>query len=532
MTRTEPGTGIRATLPVAGGNGARPSNGARRAAAHMTSTGGTWARQSVDGVTALPPAAAGAIRTFRRLARATRNDASIRRDTVRRRSLAVADVLALAASFVCVELIRPLHAPLQTDLGLLAALPVWVLVNKLLGLYDRDPALIHKSTLDELPRLFESVVLSSTLLYFFGPLVPHLVGRGQMIVFALALAVLMPSFRGIARTLVVRRTSRERCVIVGSGPVAQTLAQKIDNHPEYGVELVCVMDQEWSHSADGLGADRRDVTEFERVCRQLAVERVVIAFSALSHDDLLELISVSKRLGLKVSVLPRLFEAIGHAVEIDQVEGMLLLGMRAVMRTSSSLMLKRAIDVMGAGLGLLLLTPLLMVIAIAIKLTSRGPVLFAQWRTGRNEKPFRMLKFRTMVIDAEELKRRVSHLNEATAPMFKISDDPRVTRVGRQLRRFSLDELPQLWNVLRGEMSLVGPRPLIPDEDTHVLGRHRARLDITPGLTGPWQVMGRTAIPFTEMVKLDYLYVAEWSLWSDLKLLIRTAPVVFGGRGR
>jgi lipopolysaccharide/colanic/teichoic acid biosynthesis glycosyltransferase len=142
-----------------------------------------------------------------------------------------------------------------------------------------------------------------------------------------------------------------------------------------------------------------------------------------------------------------------------------------------------------------------------------------------------MIKFRTMHTGAKALRQSLAHLNEATSPIFKIARDPRVTPVGRLLRRFSLDELPPLWNVPRGEMSLVGPRPLVPDEDDHVLGRHRARLEIKPGLTGPWQVMGRTAIPFSEMVKLDYLYLAERSLWNDLKLLIRTAPVVLSGRG-
>ena len=143
-----------------------------------------------------------------------------------------------------------------------------------------------------------------------------------------------------------------------------------------------------------------------------------------------------------------------------------------------------------------------------------------------------MLKFRTMVHGADGLKDELAHLNELDGPMFKIADDPRVTAIGRVLRRLSLDELPQLWNVLRGEMSLVGPRPLVPSEDDHVIGYHRERLDLTPGLTGPWQVLGRTNIPFAEMVKLDYLYVAEWSLWNDIKILMRTGRVVLRAEGR
>jgi exopolysaccharide biosynthesis polyprenyl glycosylphosphotransferase len=230
-------------------------------------------------------------------------------------------------------------------------------------------------------------------------------------------------------------------------------------------------------------------------------------------------------------VVPRLHEVIGRRVEIDEVEGMTMLGMRTIGRSRTSLRLKRGIDIAGAGLGLLLIAPLMAAIAIAVKLTSRGPVLYRQERTGRGDRPFRMLKFRTMVEGADSLKTALLHLNEADGVMFKIADDPRITRFGRLLRRTSLDELPQLWNVLRGEMSLVGPRPLVPNEDDHCIGWHRTRLELTPGLTGPWQVAGRSKVPFEEMVKMDYLYVAEWSLWNDIRLLLRTLPVVVFAKG-
>ena len=258
----------------------------------------------------------------------------------------------------------------------------------------------------------------------------------------------------------------------------------------------------------------------------------MIAFSSLAHEHLLDIIRMSKRMRVKISVVPRLFEVIGHNVEIDQIEGMTLLGVRGVGRTASTIWLKRSVDVIGASLGLVLLMPLLLVVAVLVKLDSPGPLFFGQPRVGRRNREFRMWKFRTMVVGADQMKGDLEHLNEMQCgTMFKITDDPRVTRIGRFLRRTSIDELPQLWNVLRGSMSLVGPRPLVPAEDDHVIGWHRARLDLTPGLTGPWQVMGRNAIPFHEMVKLDYLYVAEWSLWNDLKLMVRTLPVVLGRRG-
>jgi exopolysaccharide biosynthesis polyprenyl glycosylphosphotransferase len=459
---------------------------------------------------------------------------SMRRDTVRRRSLALADMVALALSYGLVWLVIPPDASLRSKLVLAAALPLWVLLNKLLGLYDRDPHVIHKSTLDELPRLVHSVLLGSMLIFLLAPLIPGLeIGRPQTIAFALSAMVLVPALRGTARWALDRRLPEERCVIVGSGRVADMVARKLGRNPEHGVELIGFMDEAWGEAEEGSELPRLgDVSEFQRVCRDHDVDRVIIAFSSLSHDELLAVMRTSKQLNIKLNVVPRLFEAIGQGVEIDQVEGMTLLALRGFSRTRSSLLLKRSLDIVGAGAGLLVLAPFLIGMAIAIKLTSRGSIFYTQRRIGRTNRPFRMYKFRTMYRGADRLKPSLLHLNEATGPMFKMSEDPRVTPVGRFLRRFSLDELPQLWNVLRGEMSLVGPRPLIPDEDEHVMGPHRTRLDLTPGLTGPWQVMGRTQIPFAEMVKLDYMYVAEWSLWNDLRLLLRTAPVVLQGRGR
>jgi exopolysaccharide biosynthesis polyprenyl glycosylphosphotransferase len=414
-------------------------------------------------------------------------------------------------------------------------LPFWVLLNKVLGLYDRDANLIHKSTLDELPKLGQSLAFGTGLIFLLAPVLPvPELGRAEVAIFLGAAVVLAPMTRGLARTAVQRTYAPERCVIVGSGLVARLVARKIGAHPEYGVEVTGFVDVPSPdlEPDDGDIPHLGELEHFEEICREHGVGRVVIAFSSLSHEALLDVIRKSKNLDMKITVVPRLFEVIGHAVEIDQLEGMMLMGLRGFARTRSSLALKRSIDVAGSAAGLLMLAPVMVAIALAVKLTSRGPMLFRQQRIGRNNAPFLMLKFRTMVDGADHLKDSLIHLNEADGPMFKIAEDPRITRVGKLLRRTSLDELPQLWNVLRGEMSLVGPRPLVPSEDDHVIGWHRARLDLTPGLTGPWQVLGRTAIPFQEMVKLDYLYVSDWSLWNDVKLLIQTAPVVIRRRGQ
>jgi len=232
-----------------------------------------------------------------------------------------------------------------------------------------------------------------------------------------------------------------------------------------------------------------------------------------------------------VSILPRMLEVVGSSVEFDDLHGVTLMGVRRFELTRSSAAIKRAFDLVSASIGLLAIAPLLIAIAVAIKLDSRGPVFFRQLRVGRHGRRFYMLKFRTMVPDAESLKDSLRHRNEAQEGLFKIAEDPRVTRVGRWLRRSALDELPQLLNIFIGEMSLVGPRPLVLDEDQRIEGWNRRRLEITPGMTGPWQILGPARVPLKEMVALDYLYVANWSLWSDMKILLRTVPHVLGRRG-
>jgi exopolysaccharide biosynthesis polyprenyl glycosylphosphotransferase len=258
-----------------------------------------------------------------------------------------------------------------------------------------------------------------------------------------------------------------------------------------------------------------------KLVHELEIHRIIVAPTTADAGDVAELIRVAKAADVQVSVLPRMLEAVGSAVELEDVDGMTLLGVRPFGLSRSSRLLKRGFDLSAAGLGLLAIAPLMAVIAVSIRLDSRGPVFFRQVRVGRDGRRFRMLKFRSMVVDAESRKAELRALNEVGDGMFKISDDPRVTRVGRLLRKTSLDELPQIFNVLRGEMSLVGPRPLVTDEDARVSGLDRSRLHLTPGMTGPWQVLG-SRVPMQEMLGIDYLYVANWSLWLDLKLLLHT----------
>jgi lipopolysaccharide/colanic/teichoic acid biosynthesis glycosyltransferase len=234
-----------------------------------------------------------------------------------------------------------------------------------------------------------------------------------------------------------------------------------------------------------------------------------------------ELIRLSKSTGVRVSMLCGPFDVVGSRILFDQVGGVTMLGVPRFGLCRSSRLLKRALDIFGATVGLVLLGPLLAVIALAIKLDSRGPVFFRQVRIGRNGEPFSIFKFRTMVVDAEAHKEELRSASIAGPGLFKIVNDPRITRVGRLLRSSSLDEMPQLFNVLRGEMSLVGPRPLVTDEDAQVRGLDRSRLRVTPGMTGCWQLL-EERVPLQEMVAIDYFYASSWSLWLDLKIILRT----------
>jgi exopolysaccharide biosynthesis polyprenyl glycosylphosphotransferase len=321
-------------------------------------------------------------------------------------------------------------------------------------------------------------------------------------------------------------------MLVGDGEQIVTLARKMRSHPEYGVEVIGLLarsEEQFEHQGlRTLGSIYK--LDLERLVADHGVERLVVAHQDFEQGVLFDLLCNARELQVKISVLPQLFDALGPSVELDDVEGITVLGVNPPVLSRSSRLLKRVIDLAGAATLLVLTAPLQVAIAIAIKLDSPGPVFFRQVRIGRCGQRFRLVKFRTMAIDAEQ-RREELLASSKDSGWLHLDHDPRVTRAGRFLRTSSLDELPQLWNVLTGEMSLVGPRPIVEDEDRQLEGWRRTRIDLTPGMTGLWQVLGRTNIPFEEMVKLDYLYVTNWSLWGDVKLLARTVPRVLQKTG-
>ena len=450
-----------------------------------------------------------------------------RRDTVYRRLLAVADALALVLAFAVGVLLVDGLGP--TPLAWLA-LPALIVTGKVLGLYDRDQHLIHKTTLDEIPKLFHLSVLAAFTFALAEPLlVQGEPGAAGLLAFVVILFLGLAVMRSIARRLALGYAPPERCVVLGDRDAADELAAKLAQGIGTTVEFVGHLDHS-QFAGNGNGAQGRpaDVGEFLVDNR---IQRVVLAPGAEHRADMLALVGEIKSLGIRISVLPSVTLAGGISFELDRINGTTLLGVRGFEFNRSSQILKRGIDLALSGTALLALAPLMAVAAVAIKATSPGPVFYRQTRIGRHGKPFRMLKLRTMYENADALRAELRHLNEAGGGLFKIAEDPRVTRVGKLLRSFSLDEVPQLWNVLRGEMSLVGPRPLVVEEDRLIKGWHRQRLSLTPGMTGYWQVMGSARLPLDEMVKLDYAYVQNWSAWHDIQLLLRTIGFVAARRG-
>jgi exopolysaccharide biosynthesis polyprenyl glycosylphosphotransferase len=438
----------------------------------------------------------------------------MQRESLRRRLLGVADVISATLALV---LVLTLLGDDQVGFATLAGMPLVIVLFKVAGLYDRDQLRLVHSTLDEAPLLVQLTGLYALSVTILQPLLLEgRLGRDQIAALWVVSFLAIVGGRMVARWLAGHAIPLERCLVIGAQERAERIREKLTASRARATVVATLP------LADDDIASLHDPLSMRHIAAELQVHRIVIAPTATDTADVVELIRVAKAAGVRVSVLPRMLEVVGSAVELEDIDGMTMLGVPPFGLTGSSRLLKRVFDVVVTSLGLLVVGPIIAAIAVAIRLDSRGPVFFRQVRVGRDGRHFSIVKFRSMVVDADEQKHLLRDLNEVGEGMFKISDDPRVTRVGSLLRRTSLDELPQLFNVLRGEMSLVGPRPLVTDEDARVLGLDRSRLHLTPGMTGPWQVLG-TRVPMQEMVGIDYLYVANWSLWLDVKLLVRTA---------
>lgn len=405
-----------------------------------------------------------------------------------------------------------------------AFLPLWLLVAKLFGLYDRDHRALRHLTADEVPAIIAWAATITALLALLLPLTPAGALGALPATANLALAALAAIVtRSVARRLWWSWTPPELVGMIGEGGAMQSMRRKFglfrDMHFELAVE----------RRVAELGAGEQRTRALIEIAD--GVDRIVVASGAVDTDLIVELNTLCRRLQVKLSVVSPLRGKAQPSPQIAQLADLPILEYNTWDPSRTSLWIKRIFDVLVGGVGVLLLLLLLPVIAIAVKLDSRGPVLFSQVRAGIGGRPFRMYKFRTMRVDAEERLADVVQLEELDDPMFKVRDDPRITRVGGILRRLSLDELPQLFNVLVGEMSIVGPRP----EQVEIVERYsaedRIRLTVKPGITGPMQIFGRGELTFAERLAVELEYIENPSLARDLRIVLHTVPAVLRGTG-
>jgi undecaprenyl-phosphate galactose phosphotransferase len=479
--------------------------------------------------------------------------------------LVVADVVGLVSALLFAEWLVDVHAAgtlvARAEIFLfLASVPAWLFVARLYGLYERDEEHTDHSTVDEFVGVFHMVTVSTAVFgvgaWLTGVARPNAL---KLVVFWMCAVAFLFLGRGIARGIARRRmTYLQNAVIVGAGEVGQLYAKKLLLHPEYRINVVGFVDRHPKEKQNGLG----DLTilggleRLEAIVRLLDVERVIVAFSNESHEELLEVLASIRKLRVQVDIVPRLFEIVGPGAGLHALEGLPVLGIRPLRIRPSSLFFKRALDVSFALGVLIFFAPLFVLIAVLVYSTSRGPIVYSDERIGRDGRFFRAYKFRTMY-DHLQLETREEQGGTGSPETLeqilqdpvareefdrtrKLSDDPRVTPLGRFLRRNSLDELPQFVNVLRGDVSLVGPRPITRFEFERYGEASGAdwrpetgywNFSLKPGLTGYWQINGRSATEYSDRVRLDTAYLTNWSLGLDLMILAKTVRVLASGRG-
>ena len=462
-------------------------------------------------------------------------------------ALVVTDVVLINVAFVLsyhmryeLQWIRAVaeayYVPFEEYVPVALLLTVILLaVFKAEGLYDRRRG---TTWLDEIYTIFTSTLIGIAIMIFIFFLYrAHFYSR---LIFFYAV-LLIGGFLSLSR--LVERQIRDhlrrrgvgvdRVLIVGAGVVGKAMMRSILARPELGYRAVGFVDDDPGKQENDIGPFKAlgSTADLPVILQEQTVHQVIISLPWMSHRKVLRIIADSEREGVRARFVPDLLQMSLSRVDTDEINGIPLIGMKEPTLKGWRIALKRFTDIAISSAALLILAPLLFLIGVLIKLDSSGSVFFKQTRLGRGGKLFTCYKFRSMTEEAEKELARLTSLNEAKGPIFKIKDDPRRTRLGGTLRRFSLDELPQLINVFRGDMSLVGPRPPLPSEVEQYEDWHHDRLNIPSGITGLWQVMGRSDLSFDEMVMLDLFYAENWALWLDFKIMLRTIPTVLFGRG-
>jgi exopolysaccharide biosynthesis polyprenyl glycosylphosphotransferase len=395
-----------------------------------------------------------------------------------------------------------------------------------------------RSWWDEISILVTGTAISMVILmavtFFIHPLV---YSRAMLVYAALLIVLLLAAARLIRRPvetyLRMRGIGVDRVLIVGAGDVGRAVMRNLLANPILGYLVVGYIDDDPVKGNGELGRFKGlgGMDNLSDILVKEEVAEVIVTLPWHYHRKIMQVVEKCERQHIRVRIVPDIFQQRLRQLDMDSLGGIPVIGLQQSQISQVALIVKRAIDIVGAILLLILSAPLMAVVILAIRIDSPGPAVFRHQRVGRNGQEFQVYKFRSMIMGAEELQKDLRPLNEADGPLFKIRDDPRLTRMGRFLRRTSIDELPQFLNVLRGEMSLVGPRPGTPEEIAQYDPWQRERLAIWPGMTGLWQVSGRSNVPFDEMCQLDIYYIENWSLGLDLRILLRTIPHVIFGRG-
>ncbi len=368
---------------------------------------------------------------------------------------------------------------------------------------------------------FGQLSFSRLIFLYTAVLVTLLLGISRAVIYAL---------RGYLRN---RGFGLERVVLVGVGDVGLMVMRTIAARPSLGYELVGFLDDNPAKNQTDIGRFQAlgPLNNFRDILQNHGIDTAIICLPWKSHRTVAHMLYVCEQSGIKAQIVPNFFQLTKNQMQVERLDSIPLITTRSVSIAGWNLFIKRALDVTVATAILIVGLPFAALISLAIYCSSPGPIVYSQTRIGRNGQPFKIYKFRSMIADAEAQLDKMADLNEASGPLFKMRDDPRRTPLGRILRRFSMDELPNLINVLRGEMSLVGPRPNVPEEVAQYKDWHRKRLSVSPGMTGMWQVSGRSDLTFDEMVLLDIYYAENWSLTLDLGIMMRTIPKVLGGEG-
>jgi exopolysaccharide biosynthesis polyprenyl glycosylphosphotransferase len=415
-------------------------------------------------------------------------------------------------------------------------LAVWSILLNRFGAYR---SLRLTTMVDYVFAVCKAVVVGLVLMFTVLFLLKiQYVSRQVVGMFAIVNVILLVGVR-IGNMLYFRRALRRgdkfhQVLIIGTGNRAQRLARELREHTEWGIKIVGYLDPD--PSRPGMQLDGASVLggvdEITNVLKNHVVDEVILATPRAMIPDVDRIAQSCEEEGVTLRMMADVFDVHVARMRLVDLGSIPLLTLEPVAQDEWTLTVKRMIDLGAAILMMPVLMPLMAIIAIAVKLDSKGPVFFVQERVGLNKRRFPMFKFRTMVVGSEAMLKEIEHLNEAEGPIFKIKNDPRITRVGRFLRKSSLDEVPQILNIIRGEMSFVGPRPMsVRDVDLFDRGIQRKRFSVKPGITCLWQVSGRSELPFSKWLELDLEYIKNWSLALDLKILLKTIPVVLKGTG-